>query len=82
MQILTRIKIWEIGVAVAQSAVNRWVTDSNSVSPATDSWKDNRRFRCKVVRSIDMDIMVSHYNNNHLEEDMRWDLVGGVSTVV
>ena len=30
-----------------------------------DSWKDNRRFRCIVVRSIDMDMVVSHYNNNY-----------------
>ena len=27
--------IWEIGVAVAQSAVNRWVVGSNPTSPAT-----------------------------------------------
>ena len=29
-----RRAIWEISVAVAQSAVNRWVTGSNPVSPA------------------------------------------------
>ena len=33
--------------------------------PQLDSWKDNRRFRCKVVRSIDSDMVVSRYNNNH-----------------
>ena len=31
-----------------------------------DSWKDNRRFRCIVVRSIDLDMVVSQYNNNYL----------------
>ena len=31
-----------------------------------DSWKDNRRFRCVVVRSIEMDMVVSHFNNNYL----------------
>ena len=29
------------------------------------SWKDNRRFRCVVVRSIEMDMIVSHFNNNY-----------------
>ena len=32
-----------------------------------DSWKDNRRFRCVVVRSIDIDMAVSYYNNNCLK---------------
>jgi hypothetical protein len=30
-----------------------------------DSWKDNRRFRCVVVRSIDWNMVVSPYNNNY-----------------
>lgn len=33
---------------------------------------DNRRFRCVVVRSIDMDMIVSHYNNNYL---IGWQLL-------
>lgn len=35
------------------------------LSKKLDSWKDNRRFRCVVVRSINWDMMVSPYNNNH-----------------
>lgn len=30
-----------------------------------DSWKDNRRFRCVVIRSIDWNMVVSPYNNNY-----------------
>ena len=40
--------------------------------PAYDSWKDNRRFRCVVVRSIDWDMVVSPYNNNHRFMDKKY----------
>ena len=42
------------------------VVGSSPIGVAIDSWKDNRRFRCIVVRSIDKDMVVSLYNNNHL----------------
>ena len=40
-------------------------------SPFSDSWKDNRRFRCIVVRSIEIDMVVSYFNNNYKDHRTR-----------
>ena len=57
--------IWWYSIVVIMLVCH--ISNEGSIPSITaiDSWIDNRRFRCIVVRSIDIDMIVSYVNNTY-----------------